>query len=653
MTSLIDPTVPPAGLASTATVRLNFLRAKTEIDALQLIAAATNVAPKLYKTTVGPQAYLKPKGAVSAISYQGRIISFDNQNRALYLDSNGWHQAAALPAASATGVCSALFLTGTGAILASPVGAGGIWRSADHGATWTKVCAFANNDAHVWTFAQDDSGNIYATTYGSATTHTELFKSTNDGTTWANIAGNPLYVDGVNVGTMASKVSRHWHCIHYCRHRQLLIASYGDAGAFSPLVISHDAGATWHAWGHYDRPNNYAKTQQATSITSDATAVYYASDTGYSSNTDTHDLGIYRATHAAASPWQSLLDVAPQKVWDGEYVNNAPVFGFAAQAYKEDDGTISFLYGSSLNRGAKPVVSIDGGNTWHTPHTTATPPNGGYGSFAPNFAAVSHLYTGAASAFRIATANDDGVFFYTFHHPATVYPAYTDHSITAQYNAHPAETTVLNVSFDTPPTPTASEYDYAQAPILQDATGPSGIGPWQGSHCAKFPLGGAGSYSILRWNGGIDGLPDGSEWTIDARLYIEMPSLPLNMTLFTLNGSMPLYIGVQPDGSAFASTAGTGQWGSLVSGPQDAPVPLNAWFRFRVIIKKHATNGTITVLVNDKIAIHAWGVPTHDGDQWQFMLGPVINNATGAVYADALKLTKTTAAQVPARTEPI
>jgi hypothetical protein len=85
----------------------------------------------------------------------------------------------------------------------------------------------------------------------------------------------------------------------------------------------------------------------------------------------------------------------------------------------------------------------------------------------------------------------------------------------------------------------------------------------------------------------------------------------------------------------------------------DAPIPRNKWFRLRVIVKRHATAGEVTVLIDNKVALRVVGVPTIKdaaSDLYTIRAGITLNGG-GVGFVDVDNLIVEVDAAPPVRIE--
>jgi hypothetical protein len=118
-----------------------------------------------------------------------------------------------------------------------------VYRTADGGATW-QVCL----DVPVWRMDEDDKHHLYAGNYTQDDAHSAtLYKSTDDGLTWAAIWSDPL--------------NRHIHTVRWDDAGKRLYIAFGD-GVLRGRACSADRGATFRdlARHFHDGPTDVAFT---------------------------------------------------------------------------------------------------------------------------------------------------------------------------------------------------------------------------------------------------------------------------------------------------------------------------------------------------------------------------------------------------------
>jgi hypothetical protein len=118
-----------------------------------------------------------------------------------------------------------------------------VYRTASSGATWQVAL-----DVSVWRMDEDDEGSLYAGNYTHDDQHiAALYKSTDDGLTWAVIWSDPL--------------NQHIHTVRWDDADKRLYIAFGD-GALRGRAYSDDRGATFHdlARHFHDGPTDGAFT---------------------------------------------------------------------------------------------------------------------------------------------------------------------------------------------------------------------------------------------------------------------------------------------------------------------------------------------------------------------------------------------------------
>lgn len=112
----------------------------------------------------------------------------------------------------------------------------GIWKLNSTKDDFVQVHQFteAGNESTIWTFAEDEIGNLYGGVYDQKINTPYILKSVDGGLTWSTIVNFATYF---NISSM-----RHVHCIYYDKYNKTLYASLGE-GDYN--YKSSDGGVTW------------------------------------------------------------------------------------------------------------------------------------------------------------------------------------------------------------------------------------------------------------------------------------------------------------------------------------------------------------------------------------------------------------------------
>lgn len=600
------------------------------------VSYSKNAMAKAYLSSSGQIALASSKGVATAIGANGNLYCVTNAGLPMVFNgaTKAWTTYGVIPTPPAGSFGSgarSMFMDSRGYIFMALGSKGCIYRSTDGGQTYANVHSFTYTDEDCMGFAEDNLGNLYAHAYGHATPSVQLLKSTDSGATWTEISATAhVFVGATDAGTVASKVSRHIHLVHWCKHRNLLFVSHGDSGSYSPILVSDDHGASFHAWGSFTTKNNTSATRQATAIVTDETAIYYVSDVGLSVGDYDADTGsIYRVQAAPSLSLSALLALAPVKVH-----SNNPLDGWSSNSGVTSEGYIWFTSNSALNYSGKLVASVDKGNTWEEVYVTPAATGGGYGAFAPSRASISDYFTGPRDDLKYGNTNTFDICGFRVVPYTAQITAYND--LVTQWASGPNHTNKLYVDFETLPTPNAVSTPTGGSYDLASTTR-----AFAGTKSGKFVFAGAGGVGMASFNNLLNGYAMGTELIVDARFYIEQASFPGNVSSFIdFVGPDVISIGCNMAGQVIASKCcSASSWSAVAS--LDAPVvPLNQWFRLRVIVKKHDTAGEVTVFLNNVMALRVVGVPTLQNsasDLFSINVGMNPNgNPTGNLYVDTL-----------------
>lgn len=111
----------------------------------------------------------------------------------------------------------------------------GLWRSTDKGQTWTRTLTLPLN-CSIWAIDEDTHGSLFAGVYtrGDVISNAQIYKSTNNGTSW-----NSVYYN--------TTTGRHIHDIAVDKSNNYIYASVGDdyLSWKSYMIRSTDGGTTW------------------------------------------------------------------------------------------------------------------------------------------------------------------------------------------------------------------------------------------------------------------------------------------------------------------------------------------------------------------------------------------------------------------------
>jgi len=348
----LDGTARPALLGSSRVYELTY----SASGAVERVADA--VPPWLWADSQGVAQWAHNpviKGVGFRVGTKIHIVGTLDRNAYVYdTATGGWSKTTASVIDATSSMLHHLFFADSRGYLftawaPSSVPAGGrkLYRSTDGGVTWGTVLTTTDmtyTQDYIGSMVESDNGYLFATSYnGNQDPCTKaIWRSIDGGATWTNIIAN---VD------LAQNYARHIHIVHWDRFRRALWLSGGDGGAMK-ICVSTDYGATWTAWG---------TSFQATAIVATPTAVMFCSDiTGY------HD--IYRAEGGsvadilAATPrlqWKhgaARTPVSPiagmtgvEFAWFGRYT---------------DDGIVVMPYARGGSYGCALMVSADDGRTW-------------------------------------------------------------------------------------------------------------------------------------------------------------------------------------------------------------------------------------------------------------------------------------------------
>lgn len=600
---------------------------------------AKNAMAKAYLSSQGPIVAASAKGVATAIGANGNIYCVTNTGIPMVFNgaANAWATYGVIPTppSGAFSGARSMFLDSRGYIFLAVGSGGALYRSIDGGQTYAIVKTLATTTDDCMGFTEDNLGNLYAHAYP---TSIQLFKSTDGGATWAEIAATAhVFVGATDAGTVVSKVGRHIHGVHWCKYRNLLFVSHGDSGSYSPILVSDDHGASFHAWGSFTTKNNTSATRQATSIVTDETAIYYVSDVGPSNGDYAADTGsIFRVQAAPSLSLSALLALAPVRMH-----KNNPLDGWSSNGGITDEGYIWFSTNSALNYSGKLIASVDKGNTWEEIYVTPAATGGAYGSFVPSRGNISAYFTGVKDPLRYGTTNTLDIFgFRVVPYTARV-TGYDD--LVPQWQSGPNHTQKLYIDFETLPTPDATITPSGTGSVNMASTAKVFAGT---KACAITFAGDAvqPNGTLNWWSTFGAAVPSGAEVAFEARMFLQFASLPVKCTLLTLAGHPnELYVAVNTALGVEISTCCTapGLWGVANSAGLDATIPLNTWFRLRIVVKVHATAGEVTVMVDDRVAVRMVGLPTDrllaaSGGGTYFGMSPASGTLTGTCYLDTL-----------------
>lgn len=124
-----------------------------------------------------------------------------------------------------------LFLTSAGSLL---VALGGVvYRSTDGGSSWSTHSISLPDTSSLWSISEDSNGNIFASQ--SSGSEVALYKSTDDGQSWTQIAD----------GTTFSNFPTHVHRVRVHPVSDYVIVTGGDDPGIDGYYRSTDAGSSW------------------------------------------------------------------------------------------------------------------------------------------------------------------------------------------------------------------------------------------------------------------------------------------------------------------------------------------------------------------------------------------------------------------------
>jgi hypothetical protein len=613
-----------------------------------LVSEAGNSA-KIYKSSLGPISALSTTGASCAVGFGGNIAALSNAGVPWVYNGTAktWTKYAAVSGISSA--VRAMFVCSRGFIHLCPQGGGKVYRSTDGGQSYSPTYTWTYATEDTLTFTEDDAGTLWTFAYAYPTKSVQLIKSTDGGATWTEVSSTVrVSVNGVDAGTLQATINRHIHDVYWCKYRNLLFITHGDAGSRSPVYVSADRGASFQAWGSLTLSNNSAGSKQPTVLFTDEKAIYYRADVGLSSIDSADDLGIYRAAHSPASGISALLATAPVKVWTEAFhpTSGRSRDGWSSNGGRTQDGLLWFSTNQALNYSGNVIASVDGVN-WSVIYSTIAATGGAVGNFAASRASVSEYYTGAKDKLSYGSASDESICAFAVI-PGKSTP-YTYALASPQWLPTSLEVSRLYVDYETAPTPTSVGTDTGNAVDNANTTGPAGQGVFSLTKCARYLFTGTGSYSNSQWNNLLNGYAVGSELIIESRVYIEAASLSGNLVIFTFGGGTgSLYIGCNSTRQVRLTNAGITEWAGLVSSSKETLIPLNKWFWLRAIVKTGTTNGQVTVLIDGQVAFRAVGLRTVGSDLFQVNAGAAISAWTGTLWLD-----QTSASVIPAAVAPV
>lgn len=341
-----------AGRLMTANLRDSSGRSLMAADGSAFAASALGVqrsaAPCYFRSNQGTIARLATSVGQIGVGYSGKIVVIDDSGNVWRFTEtgDGWTQVAAGTFASHMTNISLLFCDSRGYLFfgAAVTSHSDLYRSTDDGATWASVKSFPLTTDSAAPMCEDDAGNLYLGSYGSLSAGSnscKLYKSTDGGANWTDISAN-----------MPSTPARHIHGTWWDNYRKLLFVTHGDAGASSRIFVSDDRGATFSTW---------TASAQATAMAFTPNYIIYASD-------QSADRSISRV--AGASTAAAVAASTPTRVYDwrtdggqassggGSGVGN----GFAWWG-GYDNGVAFFPYCSEGVR-CSLMTSCDEGATW-------------------------------------------------------------------------------------------------------------------------------------------------------------------------------------------------------------------------------------------------------------------------------------------------
>lgn len=604
---------------------------------------------KLAVNNFGPVAWASKINLSRLVGWDGKLAGLDSACTPHYFKNGTWTTGTKLTGQTSDANAAATFVTSAGVVLLSVAAGGGIWRSTDDGATFTKTHSFPYTDEEARTFTEDDQGAIYSHSYGHATKSVQIVKSTDGGATWTDISTATVSSADQTGGTVTSLVNRHLHAVYFCPWRKWLFVTHGDAGSKSPVLVSDDYGASFQAWGRFDTANNHAASKQVTAIVTDDAYVYMSYDVGASVNDAADDFNLYRTAHAYTESLSSLLASAPSMVYDVmDYQGGVANTGFSIWADVSEYGVIVFTHGHTPSGGAGRgllIASEDRGDTWEVMAQTEA---GAIQSYAWLYAGGSlYLPTRDRNFYNDSSDSSGGCFSFRVY-PSTRKALKTTDGSLAHWQTHADEISKFSADFES-----ASGIS-TQVGGSNTADAASTGKPYSGTKSLKLTCVGGSycdGYKNALFNDGD--YAEGNEAIIESAVFVEAASITGNLNLHIFTGDYSVSVGLDSSLALRVQLGGNGN-AAKVSAP-GWTFPLNRWVRLRSVVKMHRTQGELTVLVDNVVRYRIVGIVTAKVDgtagalrnaQWAANTTQTLNVYHDDAYAGVLP-----AASVPSRVE--
>jgi len=168
-----------------------------------------------------------------------------------------------------------------------------IYRSRDHGATFTRIKTVRAGCALWWSLASDRHDHLYLGEYGprGRDQSKTVWKTTDGGETWEEVFRAPN-IDGVHI-----------HCVAVDPYTDFVWVIHGDT-PFQGTYLSEDGGMTW----------TYVRYAQSTSVAFTEDAIFWGEDT-YRGAVTRYDRKTRR--------FQTVLDASQQGAYGGSIYSMA------------------------------------------------------------------------------------------------------------------------------------------------------------------------------------------------------------------------------------------------------------------------------------------------------------------------------------------
>lgn len=559
-----------------------------------------------------------PRGAVTwgsqtnlnrLVGWDGKLAGITSACVPHYFAAGTWSIGTTLTGQTGNAEAAAMFVDSRGYVFVSVSAGGGIWRSTDGGATYTKVHSFTYTDEHALTFTEDDQGGLYSHGYNHATTSVQLLKSTDSGATWSSLTSAVVTSAGQTGGTVATLVNRHIHCVYFCPWRRWLFVTHGDAGSKSPILVSTDYGATFSAWGRFDTADNPTGSKQAAAIVTDDAYVYMAYDVGASVNDAAANFNIMRAAHVYAASLATLLAVTPSQVFDVEdYQGGVANTGFSIWADVNEYGCVMFTHGHTPIGGTGKgllIASEDRGDTWDV--LAETNGSGGIRQYAVSMAKAS-LYLPTRDRVFYGNSSDSTTPFGFRVWPSTRRVFGTADGTINHWLTHDDEISKISSDFESASGLSteaggSNTVDTASTTRAFSATKSMKLTLVGGSYCD--------GYKNSIFNDGD--YAEGNEAIIESVIYIDAASITGNLVLQNFGGTIVFAIGLEATTRYIRCSLG-GNGGVVKLGDASYAFPLSKWVRLRSVLRLHRTQGELTVSCDGVVVFRIVGIVSTVGD---------------------------------------